>query len=77
MAGTHQGGTKAAETLHQKDPNFYSNIGHKGAEARNEKYSHEDRSEISKRAAETRKEHDPDAFKKMGQKGGSSSRKTS
>jgi general stress protein YciG len=66
MAGTHEGGQKAAETRRENDPDAFRKMGEKGAASRSE----ESRHEAAVKAAETRKDNDPDAFKKMGEKGG-------
>jgi hypothetical protein len=68
MAGTGEGGKKAAE--HTPDE-VKSERGRKGAEALNA--DQEKKSAASHKAAETRKKEDPEAFQKMGQKGGSHS----
>lgn len=73
MAGTEEGGRKAAETRKEHDPHAFEKMGHAGAQARHSK-SPEEESAIAKRAAQTRKEHDPEAFSKMGEKGGSAKR---
>lgn len=65
MAGTPEGGRKAAE---HTDPQVKSERGRQGAEALNA--DPEKKSAAAQKAAETRKKENPDAFKEMGHEGG-------
>lgn len=68
MAGTKAGGMKAKAKNLAKDPNFYSKIGKKGADA----YMQQPKSERLPRGFAA----DPAAAKIHGAKGGSVSRRT-
>ncbi|OGT29791.1 MAG: hypothetical protein A3E87_05515 [Gammaproteobacteria bacterium RIFCSPHIGHO2_12_FULL_35_23] len=65
-----QAGQRAAET---RGHDSLSEAGKRGAEARNNRLSPEERSEASRRAAQTREEKHPGSLAEAGRKGGQKS----
>lgn len=71
MAGTLEGGKKAAETRGHEG---MGDMGRQGAETLNA--DQQKKSAAAQKAADTRKKEDPQAFQKMGEKGGSQTQGT-